>query len=117
MNVSHLQSLADHLVDALHREPRADRIRTVPEKDTAVVDIARLASLDHERHLRAHLVRDEMVVNTTARNDRRQRNALPPHRVRVPITVDEEAPFNAPANVCAQHSTGGSAGSGKWPPT
>lgn len=68
-NQVHSQSLLGNLVDHLHDEPRADGIRSVPNKNTHVVDLSGFAGLDHDSHIRTLLLLNQEMMDPTTSED------------------------------------------------
>jgi hypothetical protein len=76
VNVVNSQALPNNLVDDLQRKPRADRVRSVADEHTQVVNLTGLASVDQESDLRALLLHEQVLVHATRRNERRERHAV-----------------------------------------
>ncbi|KAI3478074.1 hypothetical protein L1887_60005 [Cichorium endivia] len=70
------ETLAGDLEDGLHGEPGADGVSTVAEQHAHVVHLASLGGLDHEGDAATLLVADEVVVNTTAGDERGDGDAV-----------------------------------------
>ena len=68
--------LRDQLRERLEHHVRVDRGRAVADQRREVVDLARLAGLEHEAGLQARALADEVVVHPGDRQQRRDRHAL-----------------------------------------
>ena len=69
------QAFPSNFVDDLHHQPRAHSVCSVTYKHAKVMNLPCLGRLDHERDLRTFLLQNEMVVNATTGDERRQRDA------------------------------------------
>ena len=78
----------DHVLDRLEREVRVDGTRAEPDQQRHVVHLARVAALDDQAHLRARLLTDEMVVDRTREQQRRDRCV---HLVGVAVREHDDA--------------------------
>ena len=69
-------AVVDQLVERLEHQVRVDRARAVADQRREVVDLARLAGLEHEAGLQARALAHEVVVHAGDRQQRRDRRAL-----------------------------------------
>ena len=73
-------ALGDQRVDRLEQQVRVDRARAVADQRREVVDLARLAGLEHEAGLQARALAHEVVVHRGHRQQRRDRRRAPARR-------------------------------------
>ena len=73
-------ALVEQLVQRLEGQVRVDRRGAVAEQAGEVVDLARLAGLDHEARLEARALAHEVVVHAGHGEQRRNRHAAPRRR-------------------------------------
>jgi hypothetical protein len=67
-----------HLEHRLNAEVRIDTVRTITDENANMVNLLRLARLDHDRDLPALLLADEVVVHTSRSNGGGDRNTVRP---------------------------------------
>ena len=72
----HEQSLANHVVERLEGEIRIDGAAAVADERAEVMHFARLAAFEHEIHLRARALADEVMVQTRHCEQRRNRRVV-----------------------------------------
>ena len=68
-----MQPLADHVVERLEGHVGIDRPGAVAQQQGEVVDLARIAALDHQPGPRPQSLADQVVVQARARQERRDR--------------------------------------------
>ena len=79
----HQQPILNHLGQRFHRQIRVDGRRAVANQQGQVMHLARFAGFDHQRHPRARLVANQIVVQSGGcqqRRDRRRAGANAPVR-------------------------------------
>ena len=83
-----VQVVGDEVLDGLEREVRVHRAGAVAEEQRHVVHLARVARLDHDAHLSAGLLADQVVVHSRDEQQRRDRRPL---GAGVAVGQDEDA--------------------------
>jgi hypothetical protein len=73
-------AVGDQLAERLEHQVRVDRARAVADQRREVMDLARLAGLEHEAGLQARALADEVVVDRPDGEQRRHRRALATER-------------------------------------